>query len=104
MSGIPLWFWGALGGLALGLVGLFILLPGCTRGAEGLLKRFVITFIIKLFIAGIGFWLVIKQFKIPYEPIVYGFLVGYFISLFVEILPCIWKLHRCQDNSTGTER
>jgi len=103
MSGMPLWIWGASGGLFLGIVGLFILLPGCTRGVQALLKRYVITFILKLLIAGIGFWLVIKQFKLDYKPIIIGFLIGYFISLFVEILPCIWKIRKCQDNLTGTD-
>jgi hypothetical protein len=103
MSGIPVWFWGALGGLLLGIVGFLILYPACDKGATQLLKRFVISVLVKLVLAAGGFWLGIKLFNLDPTPLVMGFLGGYVISMFVEILPCIWKLRRCMKESTGNE-
>ena len=64
MSGIPLWFWGALGGLLLGIVGFLILYPACDKGATKLVKRFVISVLAKLVLAAGGFWLGIKLFDL----------------------------------------
>lgn len=95
MAGLPIWLWGMLGGLILGPIGLVILWPGCSKGPKSLLIRFTISMLTKLIIAGIGLWLAIKYIKIKPEPLVYGFFVGYLISLFLEIIPCVWKLRRC---------
>ena len=103
MSGIPAGLWGALGGLFLGIVGFLILYPACDKGAQKLLKRFVISVLIKLLLAGVGFWLSLKVFSLPPLPLVIGFLGGYVVSMFIEILPCIWKLRRCVKESTGKE-
>ena len=102
MSSIPIWAWGTLGGLILGCIGLLILLPGCTRGARALLTRFVISLLTKLILAGVGFWVAIKVMGIQAAPLAYGFLVGYVISLFLEIIPCIWKLRRWTSDATSS--
>ncbi len=102
MSGIPVWLFGMIGGLSLGVIGLFILLPACAKGAPALLKRFVISFLLKLFLVGLGFWIAIKLYAIDPIPLVIGFFVGYIISMFLEILPCIWKLRRCMKDANGT--
>ena len=104
MSGIPVWIWGALGGLLLGIVGFLILYPACDKGAQKLLKRFVISVLVKLILAGFGFWLGLKVFNLQPVPLVLGFLAGYIVSMFIEILPCIWKLRRCVKESTGKEQ
>ncbi len=98
--GIPLWLWGVFGGLALGPIGLGILWGGCSRGAVALMKRFVISVLVKLVIAGIGFWIAIKKIEATPDPLVYGFLVGYLLSLILEISICLWKVRRCASLKT----
>lgn len=95
MPDFPIWMWGGLAGLALGPVGLLILWPGCSRGPLALMKRFVISVLVKLILAGVGLWLAIKFLSVQPKPLILGFLAGYIISLFLEIVPCIWKVHRC---------
>ena len=96
---IPIWVWGGLSGLALGLIGLIILYPGCKKGTKSILIRFVVSFLLKLFLAGAGFWLAIKYYNIESKPLALGFMAGYFFSLFIEIIPCIWKLRQCTENA-----
>ena len=103
MLALPTWAWGAIGGLALGPIGLLILWPGCSHGALALLKRFVISVLIKLLIVGLGFWVAIKQLNLEPGQLVLGFLSGYILSLFLEIIPCIWKLRRCSSDASGAD-
>ncbi|HEX7343044.1 MAG TPA: hypothetical protein VF398_02185, partial [bacterium] len=74
---------------------------GCPRGALSLMKRFTISVLIKLFLAGVGFYLAIKHFKLPIEPLVYGFFGGYCLSLILEISLCAWKVRKCAQNVTS---
>jgi hypothetical protein len=103
MLGFPEWAWGVVGGLALGPIGLLILWPGCSRGAQALLTRFVVSVLVKLLLAGIGFWVVIKFLHLNAPELVLGFMGGYFISLFLEIIPCIWKVRRCANQATQAD-
>lgn len=81
--------------MVLGPIGLFILWPGCAKGPLALLKRFVISVLVKLVLAGVGLWLAIKNLHLQPKPLVLGFLAGYILSLILEIIPCIWKVRRC---------
>lgn len=101
MSGIPIWLWAMAGGLLLGPIGLLILWPGCSRGALSLMKRFTVSVLLKLLLAGIGFYFAVKHFRLPVEPIVYGFLGGYVLSLILEISICAWKVRKCAQITTS---
>jgi len=98
VCGVPVWLWGALGGLLLGPVGLVILWPGCSRGAVSLLKRFAVSMLIKLGLALVGFYVALKQLGMSPEPLAYGFFVGYFLSLILEISLCAGKVRKCAEN------
>ena len=101
MSEIPIWIWALAGGLLLGPIGLLILWPGCSRGALSLMKRFTISILLKLVLAGIGFFIALKYFRLPVQPLVYGFFAGYTISLVVEVSLCAWKVRKCAQNATS---
>lgn len=103
MSDVPVWTWGFSGGLLLGVVGFLILFPACGKGTQKLLKHFVISILAKLLLAGIGFWLAIKYFRLESVPLVLGFFIGYIVSMFLEILPCIWKIRRCMHQDSQIE-
>ncbi|MCX6640827.1 MAG: hypothetical protein NTW14_10150 [bacterium] len=98
MSAVPVWLWGTIGGIILGPIGLAILWPGCARGAQSLLNRFILSSILKLIIAGAGLIIGVKALHFDPKPLAIGFLVGYILSLFVEVIPCIWKLRQCSKN------
>jgi hypothetical protein len=98
MSAIPVWIWALSGGLLLGPLGLLILWPGCSRGALSLMKRFTISILLKLVLAGIGFYVALKYLRLPVEQLVYGFFAGYTISLILEISICAWKVRKCAQN------
>lgn len=102
MSGIPVWLWGAVGGLALGPLGLVILWPACSHGPLALMKRFVISVLAKLILAGAGLWAAIKLLAVPPIPLVFGFFGGYVVSLAVEIIPCIMKVRKCSTRVSQT--
>jgi hypothetical protein len=95
MTALPVWFWSLLGGLALGPIGLAILWPACSQGALALMKRLVITILVKLALAGIGLYLAIKQLQLPVNELVLGFFAGYLLSLILEISLCLWKVRKC---------
>jgi hypothetical protein len=97
MNALPVWLWGLLGGLVLGLLSLLILWPACSEGAMALLKRMVITVLLKLLLAGIGLFLAIKQLHLPAQSLVLGFFAGYLISLCLEISLCLWKVRKCAE-------
>lgn len=103
MLGLPEWAWGILGGLVLGPLGLLILWPGCSRGAQALLLRFVVSVLVKLFIAVIGLLVAIKFLHLNPKPLVYGFLSGYVVSMFLEIIPCIRKVRRCATEASQAD-
>jgi hypothetical protein len=102
MGGFPIWLWALIGGLSLGPLGLLILWPGCSRGALSLMKRFTISVLLKLLLAGIGFYVALKHLKWPIEPLVYGFFAGYAISLILEISICAYKVRKCAQNLAST--
>jgi hypothetical protein len=95
MNALPVWLWGLLGGLVLGPLSLIILWPACSKGAMALLKRLVITVLLKLLLAGIGLYLAIKQWHLPAQGLVLGFFAGYLISLVLEISLCLGKVRKC---------
>lgn len=97
-----MWIWGTLVGLALGPLGLVILWPACSRGPLALMKRFVISVLAKLILAGVGLWLAIKLLTVPPTPLVFGFFGGYVVSLAVEIIPCIMKVRKCSTSISQT--
>ncbi len=99
MTELPAWLWGLVGGLVLGPVSLAILWPACSRGALALLKRLVISMLLKLALAGIGLYVAIKHLGLPARELIIGFFAGYLISLAVEITLCIWKVRRCASES-----
>ena len=100
MNGIPIWLGAMAGGLLLGPIGLLILWPGCSRGALSLMKRFTISILLKLVLAGIGFYVTLKYLRLPAQPLVYGFFAGYTISLILEVSICAWKVRKCAQNLT----
>ncbi len=100
MSEIPVWIWSLAGGLLLGPIGLLILWPGCRRGALSLMKRFTISILLKLVLAGVGFYVALKYLHLPVEPLVYGFFAGYTLSLILEVSICAWKVRKCVQNVT----
>ena len=95
MTALPVWLWGLLGGLALGPISLLILWPACSRGALALMKRLVITILMKLSLAGVGLYVAIKQIGVPAQELIIGFFAGYFISLILEITLCLRKVRKC---------
>ena len=101
MNGIPIWVWALAGGLLLGPIGLLILWPGCSRGALSLMKRFTIGILLKLALAGLGFFIALKYYRLPVNPLVYGFFAGYTISLILEVSLCAWKVRKCAQNATS---
>ncbi|MFH1862841.1 MAG: ATP synthase subunit I [bacterium] len=105
MSSLPVWFWGAVGGVILGPIGLWIIWPACSSNnssPQRLLKRFVVAFLVKLLLVGIGLVVAVKVLHLQPKPLVLGFLGGYLISLFLEIIPCIWKLRQWTKDTSGT--
>jgi hypothetical protein len=103
ISGIPVWLWGAMGGLLLGIVGFLILFPACGKSPQKLLKHFVIAVLVKLILVGLGLWISVKLLAIEAVPLVFGLFLGYILSLFLEILPCIWKIRRCMHQDSQIE-
>jgi hypothetical protein len=95
MAVLPVWLWGLLGGLALGPLSLLILWPACAQGALPLLKRLVITMLMKLALSGVGLYLAIKQLNLPARDLILGFFAGYLISLILEITLCLRKVRKC---------
>ena len=103
MSDVPIWLWGGIGGLLLGVIGLSILWPACSKDFQALLKRFVISMLVKLFLTGGGFWVAIKVLYLDPVPLVIGFSFGYVISMFLEVIPCIWKIRKCTNQTPGID-
>jgi hypothetical protein len=97
MNALPVWLWGLLGGLVLGPLSLLILWPACSQGTLALLKRLVVTVLLKLALAGIGLFLAIKQLHLPAPALVLGFFAGYLISLILEITLCLKKVRKCAE-------
>ncbi len=59
------------------------------------MKRFVISVLVKLALAGVGIYLALKYCHLSVEPIIIGFMAGYCISLFLEITLCLRKVRKC---------
>ncbi|MFH1011682.1 MAG: hypothetical protein V1784_10675 [bacterium] len=55
------------------------------QGPPSLLKAWGIGFAIKMVLAGLGIWAVIRVLEIPLQPFVWAFLSGYVLALILEI-------------------